>query len=219
MNSVLYHLRWLMIGVGIFSYGLSVAGCSRETAQPDAFAADAVTSLAEGEESVELLGLPELKAAELGDKPLSVVATTSIIGDVVAQVGGDAIALTTLLGPGQDPHSYVPAARDLTAVAGANVIFVNGWDLEEGLASDLESIADGAPIVPISANIKPLPFGDGEHDHQIDPHVWFDVHNARQWVINVEQILSALDPANSSIYKSNAAAYQVELEELEEYAA
>ena len=81
----------------------------------------------------EMLMLPEVADAELDGAPLRVVASTSIIGDVVAQVGGDAIDLTVLMGPGQDPHSYEPAARDLTAVAGAHVIFVNGWNLEEGL--------------------------------------------------------------------------------------
>lgn len=215
MNSVQYLLRWLIIGVGIFSYVLSVAGCSRETTQPDAFAADAVFPRVEGEESVEPLGLPELKAAELGDKPLSVVATTSIIGDVVAQVGGDAIALTTLLGPGQDPHSYVPAARDLTAVSEADVIFVNGWDLEEGLVNDVQNIAVEIPILPISANIEPLPFGEKD---TADPHVWFDVQNVEQWVENAAQVLGELDPANATLYEENGAAYREELEGLDSYA-
>ena len=115
-----------------------------------------------------MLTLPALAALDLGGEPLRVVATTSIIGDVVAQVGGDAIALTTLMGPGQDPHSYEPAARDLTAVADAHVIFVNGWDLEEGLIEDLISIGENAIIVPISAGIEPLDFA-GDHSHE-DEH-------------------------------------------------
>ena len=78
-----------------------------------------------------MLILPELSAAELGGESLKVVASTSIIGDVVAQVGGEAIDLTVMIGPGQDPHSYEPAARDLTAVSNAHVIFMNGWDYDE----------------------------------------------------------------------------------------
>ena len=111
----------------------------------------------------EMLMLPEVAAAALDGAPLRVVATTSIIGDVVAQVGGDAIDLTVLMEPGQDPHSYEPAAQDLTAVANAHVVFVNGWNLEEGLVDDLENIGEGALVVPISANIAPLTFGEGEH--------------------------------------------------------
>ena len=72
------------------------------------------------------------------------------------------IGLSVLMGPGQDPHSYEPAARDLTDVALAQVIFVNGWGLEEGLVEDLETIGEGAPVVPVSANIEPLAFGDDD---------------------------------------------------------
>ncbi|MDJ0756008.1 MAG: zinc ABC transporter substrate-binding protein [Ardenticatenaceae bacterium] len=204
------------------------------------------------EEEAEMLALPELNAAELGGEPLRVVATTSIIGDVVAQVGGEAIALTVLMGPGQDPHSYEPSARDLTTVADSNVIFVNGWNLEEGLADDLENIGEDAPVVPISANIEPMAFGEDAHDHEegeehkegeeheegeahaeeedhgdehghdhsgADPHVWFSIHNVEQWVENVANALSDLDPANAATYEANAAAYLAELETLEDYAA
>lgn len=198
-------------------------------------------------EEAEMLMLPALDAVALNGAPLQVVATTSIIGDVIARVGGTAIQLTTLMGPGQDPHSYTPAARDLTAVANAHVIFVNGWDLEEGLLRDLEAIGENAPIVPISANIQPQAFGahspDEEHGHEgedeyghededeheedehghehsgADPHVWFSIHNVEQWVENVAHVLSDLDPANAEMYESNAAAYKDELEALEAYAA
>jgi ABC-type Zn uptake system ZnuABC Zn-binding protein ZnuA len=154
---------------------------------------------------------------------LRVVATTSIIGDVVAQVGGEAIDLTTLMGPGQDPHSYQPGARELTAVADAHVIFVNGWDLEEALARDLENIGGSSPIVPVSAHIVPLAFGEADeaaadHEHSgADPHVWFDVRNVGQWAENISQILQALDPNHAETYQKNAAAYQAKLVELNEY--
>ncbi len=123
----------------------------------------------EHDEEAEMLTLPELDAAELDGEPLRVVATTSIIGDVVSQVGGDAIDLTVLMGPGQDPHSYEPAAQDLTAVADAHIIFINGWNLEEGLVDDLENIGEDALVVPISANIAPLTFGEDE-DHSPEAH-------------------------------------------------
>lgn len=194
----------------------------------------------EHDTALEVLALPDLDAVDLNDQPLRVIATTTIIGDVVAQVGGDAIDLTVLIEPGQDPHSYEPAARELTAVAGAHVIFVNGWNLEEGLGDDLETIGEDVPVIPISANIEPLAFGENDHDHEgeeheegeehvegeehehehgsADPHVWFSVHNVAQWVANVEHVLSDLDPANAATYAANAAAYLAELERLEEYA-
>ena len=190
------------------------------------------------DDEAEILLLPTLEAVDLGGQRLRVVATTSIIGDVLAQVGGEAIDLTTLMSAGQDPHSYEPGARDLTAVSAAHIIFVNGWNLEEALLDNLATIGENVPLVPISANIAPLTFGghahegdeahadeahaDEAHDHDhgnADPHTWFSIHNVEQWVKNAQQVLSDLDPANADIFASNAAAYLEELEELEQYAS
>ena len=159
------------------------------------------------------LTLPAVEAAALGGRPLRVVATTSLIGDAVARVGGSAIALTTLMPPGQDPHSYQPAAADLAAAADANLIFVNGWNLEEGLLGDLAATG-GAPLLPVSAGIVPRLAGDGG---AADPHVWQDVANVMQWVDNIAATLSAADPANAAAYAANAAAYRAELAELDEF--
>lgn len=143
---------------------------------------------------------------------LRVVATTSIIGDVVARVGGDAIELDVLMGPGQDPHGYEPSARDLTRVSDAEVIFVNGWNLEAGLVSVLNQVGEGARVLPISAGITPRLV-----DNAVDPHVWLDVQNVLQWVDNVELVLGELDPANASVYQFNADSYRRDLEGLVTY--
>jgi len=160
------------------------------------------------------LTLPAISAAALDGRPLRVVATTSLIGDAAARVGGPAIALTTLMPPGQDPHSYQPAAADLAAAADADLILVNGWNLEEGLLADLA--ADGhAPRVPVSAGITPRP---GRSDPiAADPHVWQDVANVMQWVDTIAAALSAADPANAATYTANAAAYRAELADLDRF--
>ena len=170
----------------------------------------------EGAPATERLTLPVL-APHTGDAPLRVVATTGLVGDVVGRVGGAAIDLTVLMGPGQDPHSYQPGAADLAAVADADLIFVNGWNLEEGLLADLAAIA-GAPFVPVSAGITPRRIeSDHGHDHDhgpADPHVWQDVGHVGQWAENVRLALRAADPANAAIYDANAAAYRATLAEL-----
>jgi ABC-type Zn uptake system ZnuABC Zn-binding protein ZnuA len=177
----------------------------------------------EHEEGEGALALPALEALARNGVPLRVVATTSIIGDVVGRVGGEAIALSTLMGPGMDPHSYQPGAQDLTVVENAQVIFVNGWDLEEALVQDLGTIGSGVVIVPVSAGIVPLAFEEAahegeEHDHTgVDPHVWLSIHNVEQWVKNVELVLDTLDPDHAETYAANAQAYLAELGELEEY--
>lgn len=175
----------------------------------------------------EMLTLPTLAAVELDGQLLKVIASTSLIGDVVSQVGGTTIDLTTLMAPGQDPHSYEPGAQELTAVAQADVIFVNGWDLEESLAKNLETIGGDVPVIPISANIMPLEPGEADHeegeesaeaDHEhgeADPHVWFNVAHVKQWTENSAQVLSSLDPANAAAYQENADIYLTQLTELE----
>lgn len=174
------------------------------------------------------LALPELAPAGLAEgERLQVIATTSIIGDVVSQVGGEAVALQSLMQAGQDAHSYQPAPSDLIGLAAADVIFVNGWRLEEALLRDLEQAAEGALLVPISAGITPLPVGVREHEDEeaedahshgvADPHVWLDPHLVRVWVSNVQTVLSALDPARAATYEANAAAYLAQLDELIAY--
>ena len=85
----------------------------------------------------------------------------------MAQVGRDATSLTVLLAPGQDPDAYQPSAQDLATAAQADVIFVNDFDLEENLLQDLESAAEGVPIVPVSAGIEPIAGEEDEEEERI----------------------------------------------------
>ncbi len=162
---------------------------------------------------------------DAGEK-LSVIATTSIVGDVVGQVGGDQVELTTLMGIGIDPHSYVPSPSDSAAIHDAHAVFASGAGLESDLEQVFESAGGDAVRVYLSDGLQHRltegsleEEGDGHgHDHdegEVDPHVWFDVQNVIRWVETIEQILSALDPANAAAYQANAAAYTEELEELD----
>lgn len=205
-------IAWPSITLLLFLALLAACGPSRDSDE----AAISGSGAGEERQATDVLTLPELApVAGSAERPLGVVATTSIIGDVVAQVGGERIALTTLMGPGQDPHSYEPSTADLTRVAEADVIFINGWDLEEGLVDDLANIAGDTPLAPISAGIEPLYFGGGggevEDEHSVDPHVWMDPQNVRRWVRNVSQVLGSLDTENAGYYADNAAAYEEEL--------
>lgn len=195
-----------------------IAGCTPagKTDQGDQAAEQAMT-------------LPPVDAVDLAEgQKLAVVATTSIIGDVVANVGGDAIDLTTLIAIGQNPHSYEPTPQALAAVEDADIIFVNGLDLEEVLLASIENIAS-APIVPVSAGIEPLPFagaeedhadeadGEGDHRQALDPHFWVDPNNVMVWTENIGQVLAEADPANATIYEANAETYLAKLEEADAY--
>ena len=154
-----------------------------------------------------------------GGQPLRVVATTSIVGDVVGRVGGDRIQLTTLMAPGAEPHSYVPRPADSAAVYDAHVLFANGAGLEAFLEPMLANAGGHAARIDLSAGLAlraPQDDHAGE-EGEVDPHVWFDVQNVIEWVDVVEQTLSAVDPAGAPVYEANAAAYSRELQALDDW--
>lgn len=165
---------------------------------------------------------PGLLAA--GQK-LRVVATTNIVGDVVRNVGGDRIELTTLMGIGVDPHSFVPTPSDTAAVHDAHLVFANGAGLEANLEEMLESAGGNAVILHASQGIEflrsPGELDDARsedthaHEEDIDPHVWFSVVNVIQWTRNIERALSTMDPANAGYYRENGQAYAGKLELLD----
>jgi len=146
---------------------------------------------------------------------LRVVATTTVVGDVVGAVGGDAIALTVLLPTGADPHSYEPTPQDAAAVSDADVVFVNGAGLESFLDPLLENAGGDAQVISVSEGITFRHLG-GEHGDR-DPHVWFDPHNVVVWVENVERTLSTLDPGDAGTYAANAGEYEASLQELDDW--
>lgn len=157
---------------------------------------------------------------------LKVVATTTIVGDVVAQVGGDLIELTVLLPVGTDPHSFDPTPQDIAAVADADVVFANGAGLETFLDPLIENAGARDKIVPVSEGIELLKFS-GDHEDEFegeenetghkgaDPHTWTDPNNVMIWVQNIERVFSELDPANTDVYAANAEKYAYELQELD----
>lgn len=167
--------------------------------------------------------LPELTPVALteGEK-LRVVATTNIVGDVVHQVGGDAIELVQLLPPGTDPHSYQARPDVLRALNQAHVVFINGLHLEEAMAPVLESLDSGAPVIAVNTGVTPRELqeehadadAEAHHHEGADPHTWMDVRNVEVWVSNIAAVLTALDPAHAGEYTANATAYMARLAEL-----
>jgi ABC-type Zn uptake system ZnuABC Zn-binding protein ZnuA len=167
---------------------------------------------------------PVSQTHQPGDDRLAVVATTTFIGDVINRVAGDEVDLSTLLEPGQNPHSFQPTPRDLILVSEADLIFVNGLGLEEFLEDILEGADTTAPVIIVSEGISPLESDDNSdedevelhHDHDgQDPHVWLDPNNVKIWVENIAESLTEADPGRAGIYQSNAEAYRDELDQLD----
>ena len=159
---------------------------------------------------------------------LKIVATTTIVGDVVAQVGGDLIDLSILLPVGTDPHGFDPTPQDIAKVAEADIVFASGAGLEEFLDNLIESAGAADRVIHLSEGVDFLMFEGEEHEdegedhdgeeHQhegIDPHTWTNPNNVKVWVHNIEHKLGEADPGNVEVYAANAAAYLDELQALE----
>ncbi len=139
---------------------------------------------------------------------LKVVATTTIVGDVVRQVGGERLALTVLLPVGADPHTYEPRPQDVAAIHDARVVFINGLELEHSLEPIITANAAGE-VIAVSDGIRPIPFAaaGAEEEGADDPHVWMDPNNIITWVENIRAALSEVDPDGADYYRANAEAY------------
>jgi ABC-type Zn uptake system ZnuABC Zn-binding protein ZnuA len=149
-----------------------------------------------------------------GDAPeggeLRVVATTTQVADLAANVGGDRVRVTSLLRPGIDAHDYEPSPADIDALAHADVVLQNGVGLEEWLGDTIESSGFDGPLVDTSQGVR-LRQVDGEPD----PHIWQDPHNAQQMAANIERGLAAADPAGAAAYGAGLAAYTKQLRVLD----
>ena len=156
----------------------------------------------------------------LGQDRMNVVATFSILGDLVKNVGGDRVEVSTLVGPNGDVHVYLPTPGDARKLAAAKVVFVNGLGLEGWVTRLISASSTKASIVIASEGIKPRKMKD-EHDtgDVPDAHAWQSVANAKIYVANIRDGLIALDPAGKASYDANATAYLGKLDELEKQVA
>ncbi len=159
-------------------------------------------------------------AARAEADPLRVVATFSILGDLAAQVGGDRVAVTTLVKPDADAHGYAPAPSDAKTLAAADLVVVNGLGLEGWIDRLIRASGTKAPVVVASKGIKPIEEADDHghghaHDHHTDPHAWQSIANAKVYVANIRDGLVKRDPAHAAEYETRAKAYLADLDALE----
>jgi zinc/manganese transport system substrate-binding protein len=150
---------------------------------------------------------------------LPVVASFSILADVVSNVGGDRVAVKSLVGPNGDAHVYSPSPADAKTLADAKVVFTNGLGFEGWIARLIKSSNTKAPNVVATKGIKPRKLADAHghgHSHgEGDPHAWQSVPNVKAYVVNIRDGLIAADPAGKAAYEANAAAYLAKLDALD----
>ena len=141
---------------------------------------------------------------------VNVVASFSILGDFVKNVGGDRVDVTTLVGPNGDVHVYDPAPSDAKTIAGARLLVINGLGLEGWLPRLLQSSGGKAAIITATKGIAPLKVGS-----DADPHAWQSVVNAKIYVTNISDALAAADPADAGVFRANARDYLTKLDALD----
>jgi zinc/manganese transport system substrate-binding protein len=148
---------------------------------------------------------------------ISVVATFSILGDLVRNVGGDEVEVATLVGPNANVHVYSPTPADAKSLAAAKAVFVNGLGLEGWMTRLIAASGTKATVVVCSEGIKPLEKEDAQHVGQMvmDPHAWQSVANAKIYVANIRDGLIRAEPSKKDVYYANASSYLGKLDALE----
>jgi zinc/manganese transport system substrate-binding protein len=142
------------------------------------------------------------------------VASFSILGDMVARVGGDRVAVTTIVGPNADTHVYEPKPGDAIAVAGADIFFVNGLGFEGWMERFVESTGYQGPLIVASDGVKTHTMDD-EGETVTDPHAWQSLGNGLLYVENIAKGLCQVDAAGCETYTANAEAYEAEIAALD----
>jgi zinc/manganese transport system substrate-binding protein len=150
---------------------------------------------------------------------LKVVATFSILADLMQNVGGERVAVTTLVGPNSDAHVYSPSPADARTLAGARVVVVNGLGFEGWLDRLVKASATKAAMVVATKGVKTRRTAGGHghgHGHaDVDPHAWQSIANTKVYVANIRDALVKADADGKAGYESNATVYLAKLDALE----
>ncbi len=145
-----------------------------------------------------------------------VMATESFLGDIAQNVAGSRIKVDTLLPVTVDPHEYQPKPRDVTRLAQAQVLIVNGLGYEAWLQKTLDSLGGQRQVIVTTNGLVPAPDPTGQHPEG-DPHMWMNPHFAINYVQQIQVGLAQADPAGKEVYARNAAAYIVKLQALDQW--
>ncbi|MBF2057450.1 MAG: zinc ABC transporter substrate-binding protein [Cyanobacterium sp. T60_A2020_053] len=149
------------------------------------------------------------------DKP-QVVSTTTIIGDLTAQIAGDEINHSSILKAGEDPHIYEPVPQDNIILEEADLIIYNGYNLEPNLIKQIYATVKVAETLAVGEVVKPLDF-EYEGQKAPDPHVWGDVSNVKIMAEAIRDELIELYPVGEETFRNNTSSLLTELSNLDEW--
>ena len=159
-------------------------------------------------------------AAQAADKlpPVPVVASFSILGDLVRVVGAGRVHVITLVGPDEDAHVFEPKPADARAIVQSRLLVTNGLGFEPWAQKLAKSAGYKGELVVVSKGVKALAMTVGKGSAETDPHAWQDPNNVVLYVRNIFAALSKADPAGGDVYRANTEAYVKELQTLDAWA-
>jgi zinc/manganese transport system substrate-binding protein len=159
--------------------------------------------------------------------PLRVIASFSILADMVRAIGGEGVVVDALVGPDADAHVFQPTPADARRLAQAQVVVVMGQGFEGWMTRLVRSAAYKGPVVTASQGIRGRRMPEakaGGHSHghshanEIDPHMWHDPRRAQQMVRTIADALAKADPARAAAFRAGADAYVAQLQDLDRWA-
>jgi zinc/manganese transport system substrate-binding protein len=169
---------------------------------------------------VSFCGACGVAQSDQGDasSKLEIVATTTQIGDLVRNVGGDTVDLHQILQPNSDPHDYEPRPEDVENTAEAEVVFVNGDNLDDWMDEVVAQSGGDPRVVDLGKKIPVKLPGESEgvEASRYDPHWWHDPRNAEEAVEQIRDELIEMDPDHRAAYERNARAYLAKIKSLDE---
>ncbi|CAM3510121.1 metal ABC transporter solute-binding protein, Zn/Mn family [Paracoccus nototheniae] len=142
--------------------------------------------------------------------PLIVATSFTVIADMARNVAGPLAQVRSITPPGAEIHGYQPSPRDIIGIADADLVLVNGLNLDTWANQFLDRL-DDVPIITVSDGIDPLPIRGGDYDGQPNPHGWMALDSANLYVDNIATALAAADPANAGAFRTNAQAYKAQI--------
>ena len=157
-------------------------------------------------------------SAQPAGNGLSVVATSTVFGDLVRNVGGDLVSVTSLVPANADVHTFSPSPSDIRAVAGARLLVMNGLGLDDWLRDTVvNAAATGTPLVELGANLPGVELLPGEEPGTQNPHLWMAVPYAELYVGRIVAALGAADPAHAADFSGQGDAYKSRLATLDQH--
>ena len=153
--------------------------------------------------------------SDAGARALKVVATTTVLADMVRQVGGTNVDVTSIVPKGGVVETFDPSPRDIAAVSAADLVVMNGLGLDDWLERVINAANPDVPVVRLAEDLPGVDYVTGEAGEAENPHLWLDVSNGARYAGRIADALATADPARTAAFRAGDDAYAARLDALD----